>query len=203
MKRSIYESLSRRVGWAETRLITSVSALVDPNFKDSNFIGGPNIIKQAKEMLKKEIQKANNIEEEDENKASERVEPVEAEPPKKKFAIWDSINKKIQQHDVRLEKNQTKHMPDAIDVEMKEYFSTKTVQVEEPLAWWYDVGQHSYPKMYKVAMNILVIQATSVPSERVFSDAGRVYDNKRTKLGVEAADMMVCLHKNLDKSFIP
>ena len=63
-----------------------------------------------------------------------------------------------------------------------------------PLVWWKDNQKH-YPRL---ARKFLCIPATSVPSERAFSVAGHVVNEKRACLLPENINMLVFLGANLE-----
>jgi hypothetical protein len=54
-----------------------------------------------------------------------------------------------------------------------------------------------YPSLAKLAKKYLSAPATSVASEQLFSVAGDVYDDKRSRLAPDKAEMLVFLHKAL------
>ena len=59
----------------------------------------------------------------------------------------------------------------------------------------------TFPMLYKLAMKYLCIQATSVPSERVFSSlstAGDIVTAERARIDSELVDSMIFLKKNVD-----
>ena len=58
--------------------------------------------------------------------------------------------------------------------EFEQYLQMKELLMHEksdPLIWW-KANCNSYPNLSKLAQKYLSIPATSVPSERLFSDAG-------------------------------
>ena len=50
---------------------------------------------------------------------------------------------------------------------------------DDPISWW-KVKQNVYPRLSKLAKKYLACPSTIVPSERIFSNAGLIYDEKRT-----------------------
>lgn len=44
---------------------------------------------------------------------------------------------------------------------------------------------HKYPTIARIALDILPVMATSVPSERLFSSSGQTADDQRSRLGAE------------------
>jgi hypothetical protein len=63
----------------------------------------------------------------------------------------------------------------------------------DALAWWKD-RRKTYPLLHRLAMRILIIPATSAPSERLFSNAGITIANDRARLLPEMAEKLVLLH---------
>ena len=70
----------------------------------------------------------------------------------------------------------------------------------DPLGWWQDRATF-LPTLYYLAKKYLSVPATSVPSERLFSDAGMHLSAKRTCLSSDLLSKMLFLkrnHKNYD-----
>ena len=66
---------------------------------------------------------------------------------------------------------------------------------ESPLMWW-KTHSDKYPTLALVAKKYLCIPATSVPSERVFSNAGDIVTAQRSCLKPKHVDMLIFLKKN-------
>ena len=49
------------------------------------------------------------------------------------------------------------------------------------LKWWHD-NRHQYPCLYQAAKGLLHTPATSVPSERIFSEADYIARERRSKI---------------------
>ena len=64
-----------------------------------------------------------------------------------------------------------------------------------PLTWWRD---HAlvFPALATLAKKYLRIQASSSPSERLFSKAGQVITANRTQLSPDKANTLVFLSEN-------
>ena len=52
--------------------------------------------------------------------------------------------------------------------------------------------------LYNTAIKYLIIPATSVPSERIFSAAGSILNKKRNRLGPKNANIILTLNSNSD-----
>ena len=67
-----------------------------------------------------------------------------------------------------------------------------------PFSWWAEHKQ-VFPNIAKLALNVLFIPATSVPSERLFSTAGQIITERRNRLLPEHAEKLIFLNLNLRK----
>jgi hypothetical protein len=66
---------------------------------------------------------------------------------------------------------------------------------EDPLKWWRD-NRSRYPVLERLARKYLCIQATSVPTERVWSTAGNVLTARRSSLHPLNLECLVLIHEN-------
>ncbi len=62
-----------------------------------------------------------------------------------------------------------------------------------PEVWWQRNGK-DYPILRKLALQYFTVQATSVPSERVFSASGNIVSDRRARLSPEHINQLVVLH---------
>ena len=65
----------------------------------------------------------------------------------------------------------------------------------DPLKWWHQ-RRTTYPHLSTFLQSVWSLVATSVPSERVFSIAGNVVNEKRSRLLPENVDKLVFLYEN-------
>jgi len=65
----------------------------------------------------------------------------------------------------------------------------------DPYTWWL-TNKNQYPILHKLAMKYLSIPATSVPSERLFSDAKNLITPQRTRLDSYLIDQLMFLKRN-------
>ena len=73
----------------------------------------------------------------------------------------------------------------------------KTAGRNNPLEWW-QKNEFKYPNVAKLARAVLCIPATSAPSERVFSTAGRTISAERSRMLPDNAADLIFLHDNYD-----
>ena len=79
--------------------------------------------------------------------------------------------------------------------EMQRYMDMKFLDIKaDPLQWW---EEHSplFPHLSTIARKYIIIPATSVPSERLFSKAGELVSKKRSCLKSSTIDMVLFLNK--------
>ena len=62
--------------------------------------------------------------------------------------------------------------------------------------WWGDNSKR-FPNLAKIAQKYLCAPPTSVPSERLFSGAGNIYDEKRNRLTPENAEILLFIKNNM------
>ena len=68
-----------------------------------------------------------------------------------------------------------------------------------PLVWW-SMHEAEFPNIAEVARTYLAIQATGVPSERLWSVSGNVMNKKAARLTNENFEAQVLLHINKTKA---
>lgn len=70
--------------------------------------------------------------------------------------------------------------------------------VKTILEWWKERG-HAFALISEVAKLIIAVPATSAPSERVFSTAGRVCGRYRASMSPQVVQAIVREHENCRK----
>ena len=66
----------------------------------------------------------------------------------------------------------------------------------DPLLWW-KTNAYLYPNLVKLAKKYLCAPPTSIYSERLFSTAGIIFEEKRSKLLPENGESLIFIQKNL------
>ena len=84
------------------------------------------------------------------------------------------------------------------EMEVQKYREAAVVLMkDDPLIFWKN-NEKEYPCLSTVAQDYLVVQATSVASERVFSTAGDIVCATRSCLSPDVVDSLILLKKNMD-----
>ena len=85
----------------------------------------------------------------------------------------------------------------ALEYELAQYQAEKKVsRTDNPLDFW-NVNEHRFKTMAKLACKYHRITATSVPSERLFSKAGNIVTNRHSSLAPKTIDCLCFLNNNL------
>lgn len=171
LKIKLIEELDFRCGAYEQGPILPICTILDPRFKDMHFMN-PLINARVQENIIKMM----------DNDYDEMINPTVPEetvnPPSNhnQYDLW-GLNKTLEQKrsDTRLTHNNSRG-------ELNQYLHRNVIKLnEDPLVEWENT-KVIYPKLYKLAMKYLLIPATSVPSERLFSKAGETVSKTRNRL---------------------
>ena len=113
----------------------------------------------------------------------------------------ENKNKDKNQDDVDLDKSLLDSIfgeEDSCDEEENEvdiYLKLKSIRNVNPLSWWKN-NENKFPILSKLSKELFGISATSVPSERLFSDVGNLITNKRSSLKPEKVEKLIFLKRN-------
>lgn len=123
------------------------------------------------------------------------AEDITEPPPKKvkgEYKLFELLDDIVQS---TVDKQLTiTHLQKAC-AEVTQYIDEPSTQ-ESPLEWW-KKNAFRYPILSQMTKKYLAIPATSVPSERAFSSAGRIVNSKHSCLHPSSVNMLVFLAENL------
>lgn len=112
-----------------------------------------------------------------------------------KLTVWDvfsQIASSSSDHDA-LTCSRKNDPQNEIDKYLKMPLSERT---SSPFQWW-EVNSKSFPNLAELAKKYLSAPATTIFSERLFSEAGNVLDDKRNRLNAENCEKLIFMHHNL------
>ena len=163
--------------WTIPSDIILVATLLDPRFKTFKWCKGDG--KVEAEILVRELY--NDIKQDLSPKNNENLFSNPS-------LLDDSDIFKALEGDVSLEEEE--------DDEINLYLQQRKIGLnDDPLKWW-AVNKNNFPVLAQIARKYLSIPATSVSSERLFSDAGNHITAKRTRLSPDLVNKMLFLKRN-------
>ena len=179
--------------------LINTACLLDPRFKDLEFLAEnnkKNIIKSVEgEALKIELAHTSTSSTE----ANNHDAPPTKKPKKGLMSLLDDVincKSKDGESGDSAQLSDTERRKTEVEKEMHNYLCLDTGLVN-PLIWWRD-NEKYFPRLSQLARKYLCIPATSVPSERAFSVAGHVLNEKRSSLLPENVNMLVFLSGNIE-----
>lgn len=139
--------------------------------------------RKMEEMLRRTISEA--------SEPAKKTPRVEAASKNRLGSIFDEI----------LEESTVESDPQSTTTnartEIQTYLLEPTIpRSDNPLLYW-KVNQPRLPSLTAVATKFLSAPSTSVESERLFSTASIIIDERRSSLTAEKAEMLIFLKKNL------
>lgn len=185
--KKLQEGIRVRFKDVETMELTSQATFLDPRFKKygfSSIINYENTLKGIKSKIAHF--NVNN------STAPLETMPIASTPSEnKKTSVWDEFDDSVK--NVLMVENPMA----ASIVEIDKYLNEPLIRrTEDPLQWW-EERKLLYPRLYKLMRRRLCIVATSVPCECIFSHAGEVITEKRSRLKPEKASQVLFLNHNL------
>lgn len=179
----------------ESHKIFSIAAYLDPRFKRKAF-SNTDHVKPCRDRIFIQMDGILQIEKPAEVLVSEtRIrarEIVDTERARKSALIWDMFDKSVQ----NLTANATEQS--SAIIELRSYTDEAMIsRKEDPLAYW-QKREPTYPRLSKLAKKYLMIPATSVPCERVFSKAGELITDRRNRLSATHTKQILFLNANIN-----
>ena len=123
-----------------------------------------------------------------ESEPDESLEPPPSKRPNSQ--VWNTYTEILQESGAHvIEENRN----DELEIYMAEHLVP--IEHDSCYKWWANNCNRS-PCMAKLAIKYLSAPPTSVQSERLFSVASHVYDEKRNRLAPEKAEMLLFIKSN-------
>lgn len=170
-----------------------LATLLDPRFKTS-FFGIIQTEKARQKLLLEGLKMS--CSEEDSNSSEGDSPPMKRRAGNGATVVhetfWDCFNE-VAQDNSQTEDTTNSAIANELD------FYLKMVRVDrqsDPYAWW-AANANQFPILIKFAQIYLSSPCSSVYSERLFSEAGLVYENRRNRLLPKNAENLVFIHHNL------
>jgi len=186
MAKIMSEELFKRFGDIEDNHLVTQAALLDPRFKKHVFSNSTKCA-NAISFLRTKVQSI--ILEQDQFE-----QPTTTATPNStstQSVLWEEFDQTV----VNLIGGTGASVAGIVEVD--KYLNEPLISRQEnPLAWWVE-RKKVYPRTYELVKRRLCMIATSVPCERVFSKAGQVVTEKRSRLATNKISQILFLNHNM------
>ncbi|XP_032674664.1 zinc finger BED domain-containing protein 4-like [Odontomachus brunneus] len=171
----------------ESNRILAISTILDPRFKRLHFkiaLAVSKAIQDIDSQLKKICTLISGHEERRKNENDQNVTNAKSSTSN----VWHF-------HDNLVIKN--REMTDAtsenLNLQLKQYLYQPVIYRSENVFTYWESLKHAFPTLSKFALQYLSIISTSVPCERLFSHAGNVKTDNRSRLTGEHLNILLFL----------
>jgi hypothetical protein len=175
-RRAILDDLKAR--WEFPQELCLKGSFLDPRFKSLDFVSH-----EIRDNIINQLQSEYQILKNDGNPSISRRSSGDQSNLSVMGIIWRKKNEK----NVTPIRNEIQHYLNLPELPALEEY--------EPFAWW-AANKAQYPILHQIAMKYLSIPATSVPSERLFSDANNLVTYQRTRLDSSVINQIMFLKRN-------
>lgn len=192
LKDDLQTIINRRLGCLESNKIVAMATFLDPRFKKTGF-GLEDNAKRAEHWVIEELTKLLNEEEGEFNPKNVTNNDIQLASTstsghEENESIWTHFDSKVAQ----VKSHVTPTTASLLVV--KQYLQMPHVdRKQNPLHFW-ESHKNFFPKLYLLARKYLCVPATSVPSERVFSKAGQLCNDRRNRLSSQNLDHIIFLN---------
>ena len=188
MKQEMLKSLKQRYACAESNEILTISTALDPRFKDKCF-RQLDTVEEVKSRLKDKVTELKSSETEQPPSVTSTEGREEPASKRQKTTLLQCFSEILQEAGASVDDSGNE-----VDI----YLSEPLIEFhggEHSLNWW-ATNKLRFPILAKLARRYLSVPPTSVPSERLFSVAGDLYDEKCNRLSPEHAEELLFIKSN-------
>lgn len=173
-----------------------VSTFLDPRYKNVGFSGEQisekarnlvtNLLTNQIETRKEEEITISTVNQHATNEISEDDREEFSE-----FSIWGDFDKQISKYKPTSGNSRAKAI-----IEIQRYLEEPYLnRKNDPLKWWKENG-HNFPNLKQLVRQKFGTVSTSVPCERLFSKAGELVSQKRSRLSSEKVQKVLFIQNN-------
>jgi len=187
MKKEMLAEIDSRFGHITKEPLYAIATLVDPRYRGKLF-SDRELDEPTKRVTELVEQLATTT------MTSRVASEPDSEPVVKRARLddvspLDLLDADLQADAVRPESSAADEVADFLR-------QTNITRQQDPLEWW-KLHEKGYPRVADVAKRYLSAPSTSVPSERLFSSAGDLYADSRSRLSGRLAHMLLFIKHNL------
>ncbi|XP_028168248.1 zinc finger BED domain-containing protein 4-like [Ostrinia furnacalis] len=192
MKTVLENGLKTRFQNLELNKLFSLATLLDPRYK-LQFFNTEHLVTVRSQFLMEALK--NSLGDDDDSDLSnderntDNTGSSEMTVHRNFWGVYqEMVTRKV--HNIDDEKSSSAH-------ELHSYCALPVMKRnEDPFTWWHQ-NSSRYPEMSRIAKIYLCCPASTVYSERLFSEAGNIYETKRNRLLPDRAETLTFLHHNL------
>jgi len=186
---SLKNHLRKRFSEIEESEIIAQASILDPRFKKYGFMSD-NKFKNAFSILRSRLGNISLPSNQKDN-AEQTPSTSTSTPSPTVSLLWKVYEKKVEQFKA------TQSSTASGIIELDKYMQEPLIdRHEDPLKWWHE-RKNIYPHLHTFVIKRLCVTTTSVPCERIFSEAGQTITLKGNCLDTKKASQLIFLHNNL------
>ncbi|KAF2902321.1 hypothetical protein ILUMI_03859 [Ignelater luminosus] len=183
----LLKGLSERLGNIEQNNTLFICTFLDPRFKTLTFSNA----KKTDSVKKLIIEAVSSKISENDITEVEDVPISETNVEEEEFSIWYSFDKRVSES-----QSKGTSVSRAI-IEVQRYLQDPVIsRHQNPLSWW-NTNKAIYPHLGLLAQEFLCCLACSVPCERLYSKAGQVFCERRSRLNEDENKMLLFINSNM------
>lgn len=199
IKEKVWGNLSGRYQGEDIQAFLHEATAMDPRFKGRLVSDATWDRLRRKATVEANVTEATPWQTDTEQEEQSEGEGMEETPPlfKPKCALEELFSEEDRELRVTTQKNTLSlTLNERVDQEVELYKHLLPVPMaEDPVMWWWE-KRATLPLLTHLATKYLCVQASSTPSERVFTTAGNTISQESSRLLPEKANMLIFLQKN-------
>lgn len=169
LKQNILINIEKRFGALEENQNLAIATLLDPRFKKLHF-KQPFALSNALKTIDNDLTRSCETESQS---LDEDVQVQTTSTPTP--GLWSHHLRLVQDCSIT-------NTMSAYTQELSSYINSPCTDIKsDPLGFWF-TNKSNFPRLYEMALKFLLIPATSVPAERLFSMAGNIITEKRNRI---------------------
>lgn len=207
MKAALLEALSTRFP-IDYKPIYTIATVLDPRFKTRFFseVVSAAVVGEVKTKLAAMTTQtqaaqaasahssANNT---DDERPGTAEEPLQKKPKiAAKASLFDCLDDLLEAANTQDESTQPTSTSNAGSLELDRYLAEPLIPRTSNLSLWWNANKDRYPTLASLARTYLGAPPSSVPSERLFSTAGTIISDHRSRLLPDNAERLIFLKYN-------
>lgn len=193
MKTDIIDDLDNRFAYVTAEPKYTIAMLVDPRYR-GKLLSAADMSTATRELT--DATTSVQLPSTSSDITPDHVTASESAAPPAKRACIGQSPLDLLANELQASSTEVAALESAAD-EIARYLRQNNIALNQcPLTWWHTHGG-DYSRLREVARRYLSAPSTSVPSERLFSDAGELYSDNRSRLSPEKAEMLLFIKYNI------